>query len=274
MTNLVPITIDATTGQPKIPATGDTLVDADGGALGGGGGGDPPVNTTTTSTTITSNGETLICNGSSDIIITLEAAASHTDNIYTIKKWNTAPNGKVTIDGNASETIDGQTTIDLVCKYSYIMIQSDGSNWHIIDDGRIPHRAQMKRTSAQSITVGSNVRINFNTVEYDNADIADTTTNYRFDFKRDGFYILTIYSGVYTLSDNKYMQARITDAVGLRRALNINASSTTDLDLTDVYILERDAGEYFDLRVKQDHATQNTETTIYGMPRFSVEEIR
>ena len=38
----------------------------------------------------------------------------------------------VTIDGNASETIDGATTYALSAQYQSISIYSDGSNWHVV----------------------------------------------------------------------------------------------------------------------------------------------
>lgn len=63
--------------------------------------------------------------------ITLPAAASHTARIYVIKKIDSSGN-TVTIDANASETIDGATTVVLSTQYAGKVIQCDGSNWHII----------------------------------------------------------------------------------------------------------------------------------------------
>jgi hypothetical protein len=37
----------------------------------------------------------------------------------------------VTVDGNASETIDGALTYALAVQYQSITIISDGTNWHI-----------------------------------------------------------------------------------------------------------------------------------------------
>jgi hypothetical protein len=63
--------------------------------------------------------------------ITLPAASGRTGRIYHIKKTDSSANG-VTVDGNASETIDGSTTVILSSQHDSIMIVSDGSNWHII----------------------------------------------------------------------------------------------------------------------------------------------
>jgi hypothetical protein len=64
------------------------------------------------------------------VTITLPAAASHTGRVYHIKKLGTTAN--VTVDGNASETIDGATTAILSKQYDSIKIVCDGTNWSII----------------------------------------------------------------------------------------------------------------------------------------------
>jgi hypothetical protein len=74
--------------------------------------------------------------GSDDIIycdtntftITLPAAASNTNLVLTIKNRGT---GIITVDGNASETIDGALTQALTTKTT-LVIHCDGSNWNII----------------------------------------------------------------------------------------------------------------------------------------------
>jgi hypothetical protein len=61
--------------------------------------------------------------------ITLPAAAGVGGRVYIIKNIGTS---KVTIDGNASETIDGATTRDLTNQYAAVGIQSNGSNWFVL----------------------------------------------------------------------------------------------------------------------------------------------
>ncbi len=63
--------------------------------------------------------------------ITLPAAAGKLGWIYNIKKVDSSANA-VVIDGNASETIDGELTFSLTVQYMSLTIVSDGSNWHII----------------------------------------------------------------------------------------------------------------------------------------------
>lgn len=64
--------------------------------------------------------------------VTLPAASSSTDRILTVKKVDSGT-GTVTVARAGSDTIDGQTSTVLNNQYSSVTIQSDGTNWHIID---------------------------------------------------------------------------------------------------------------------------------------------
>ena len=63
--------------------------------------------------------------------ITLPAVTGLGGRIYVIKKTDSSANA-VTVDGNASETIDGATTVSLASQYSTIIIQANaaGTAWH------------------------------------------------------------------------------------------------------------------------------------------------
>lgn len=65
------------------------------------------------------------------VTITLLAAATAGDGFrLTVKKTDSSSTA-VTVDGNASETIDGATTYLLYNQYDSIDLICDGSNWHI-----------------------------------------------------------------------------------------------------------------------------------------------
>ena len=84
------------------------------------------------SSTLTGYQTLIMVNASSGgITITLPAAASHTDRVYIIKKIDSSGN-VVTIDANGSETIDGETKIELTLQYQYVTIVCDGDEWFII----------------------------------------------------------------------------------------------------------------------------------------------
>ena len=88
--------------------------------------------TKTANYTATNADYTILCNASGgSFTVTLPTVASHTNRIYNIKKIDSSAN-TVTVDGNASETIDDSTTAVLTTQYESITIQSDGSEWWII----------------------------------------------------------------------------------------------------------------------------------------------
>lgn len=86
-----------------------------------------------TSTDITAGvGLTILVDASgANRTITLPAASGCSGRVYRIKKTDSSGN-TVLIDGNSSETIDGQLQWPLSNQYEGVVIISDGSNWHII----------------------------------------------------------------------------------------------------------------------------------------------
>lgn len=62
--------------------------------------------------------------------VTLYAASGNSGRRLTIKKTDSSFNA-VTIDANASETIDGALTTTLNTQYEAVTLICDGSNWHI-----------------------------------------------------------------------------------------------------------------------------------------------
>jgi hypothetical protein len=61
--------------------------------------------------------------------VTLPASSGRTGRILIIKNSGA---GTITVDGNASETIDGAATYSLAVQYATVQIMSDGTNWKII----------------------------------------------------------------------------------------------------------------------------------------------
>lgn len=68
--------------------------------------------------------------------ITLFAASGNAGKIIVVKKTDSSANA-VTVDGNASETIDGATTISLASQYSTAILQVNaaGTGWNTIGTG-------------------------------------------------------------------------------------------------------------------------------------------
>ena len=85
-----------------------------------------------TSSGTAGNQVVILCDATSgNVTITLPAAAGVTGRSYYIKKIDSSGN-KCIVDGNASETIDGQTTQDLTFQYTAIQVVCDGTKWHIL----------------------------------------------------------------------------------------------------------------------------------------------
>lgn len=82
--------------------------------------------------TATANDGTIEVNASGGAVtITLPAVTGTAGRIFVIKKTDSSGNA-VTVDANASETIDGATTVSLASQYSTCIIQANaaGTAWH------------------------------------------------------------------------------------------------------------------------------------------------
>jgi hypothetical protein len=89
-------------------------------------------NTITAATTLDQTHNVVFCN-SGPYTVTLPAAASNAGKVYYIKKISST-NFTITLDGNASETIDGSTTYGLGLYKHAVRIICDGSKWHVLEN--------------------------------------------------------------------------------------------------------------------------------------------
>jgi hypothetical protein len=75
---------------------------------------------------------TIFCNAvGGTITVNLPAAATNAGRIYNIKKIDSSQY-TVIIDGNASETIDGDLTKTITAQWVSVMLHCNGTNWYII----------------------------------------------------------------------------------------------------------------------------------------------
>lgn len=82
-------------------------------------------------TTLTgTDNDVILLTGTGTYTVTLPAVAGYTDKQITFKK--TGASGTVTLDGNASETIDGATTYAVNTQWQKVTIWCDGTAWYII----------------------------------------------------------------------------------------------------------------------------------------------
>ncbi len=66
------------------------------------------------------------------VTITLYAASGNSGRRLKIARTDLTPANVITIDGNASETINGTTTITITAQYEVVELECDGSNWTIV----------------------------------------------------------------------------------------------------------------------------------------------
>ena len=92
----------------------------------------PPVTVTSSPYTVGAESVILVDDDTvgGAVTVNLPAASTWEDQVKHIKKLGTT--GTVTVDGNASETIDGATTQALAAQYDAIRIYSDGTDIHIL----------------------------------------------------------------------------------------------------------------------------------------------
>lgn len=74
---------------------------------------------------------TLVDTTSGNVTVNLVSSSGSKNKVIRIKKISTDSNS-VTINPNAAETIDGQTTYTITEPYQTVEILCDGTNWHII----------------------------------------------------------------------------------------------------------------------------------------------
>lgn len=73
--------------------------------------------------------DVVLCSGTT-YTVTLPAAATYGQGRILRIKRNSS--GTITVDGNASETIDGATTFDLDVTLMSVTLYCDGSNWYVV----------------------------------------------------------------------------------------------------------------------------------------------
>jgi uncharacterized protein (TIGR02145 family) len=97
------------------------------------------LNTITAATTLNQTHNVVLCNTGS-YTVTLPAAASNAGKIYYIKNID-SDGDYFTIDGNGTETIDGDETFELLAYNHAVRIISDGSGWHVLDEAGKENKA-------------------------------------------------------------------------------------------------------------------------------------
>lgn len=189
-----------------------------------------PTSKTTTYTATTSD-ETILADTSGGAwTLTLYAASGNSGKKITIKKVTSDTNA-LTIDGNASETIDGATSFDIINDNQAVTLVCDGSNWHKISDQKGAH--SMVRLHTGNGHGSTNTRIRRFTTTVTNTGSAITYA----DSSTAGASFTVNESGVYHIS---YSDGHST---AFSHGISLNSSElTTDIEnITTADILAQNA---------------------------------
>lgn len=180
-----------------------------------GGGGSLTVVTKSSSATLAISGEEIVlCDAASgDVTLTLPAASGNSGVTYRINKIDSSSNECV-LDGNASETIDGEATITMRGQYSSIQFSSNGTNWFSIKD-YTQQVVILKDIKGSAVTGGSCTASSWNTRDLTNVFGATTIVSLssnQFTLS-EGLYHITWGSPCFKCSDHQTRLQNTTDAV-------------------------------------------------------------
>lgn len=139
---------------------------------------------TTTYTATTSDDVLLVDATSASFTVTLPTAVGNTGKKFIFQKINDT--NVVTIDGNASELIDGETTYLLGAQYGVLVIISNGTKW--ITEQRDSVYAEYKTSAGQSMTGGAATIVNYDVKVYDTHDAVVPSGSWTFTSPQTGFY--------------------------------------------------------------------------------------
>ena len=233
------------------------------------------VTTVTESYTAAEFATILVNNSAADATITLPSASSANERIYNIKKIHSGETYKVIIDGDSSETIDGATTYNLYIQYESVKIQSDGSNWHILEKNLIPFHAKITRDAAQSISHDTITVVNYDNEVFDVGAIADTSSTYRVTIKRAGKYQIVVYNSLQAF-EHKYIASglKLNGSTVQKYHFDYSSHGSARPMSTLTITLDLASGDYVEgLVYHNSGVTKSTSTSLHYKPELTIKEI-
>ena len=167
-----------------------------------------------TGTATATLGRMHLCSGTAaDYTVTLPTAVGQTGKVIGFR-MDAALTRFVTLDGNASETLDGATT-RIMWSGEMAILRSDGSNWHKIGGLSKPLEAQISRRSgdgAQSINHSTVTTVLLVRSVLDNSGRMQDLANNAIACRRGGAYLAsgTLTWGPMPNANATQLQGRVT----------------------------------------------------------------
>jgi hypothetical protein len=232
-------------------------------------GGDPISVTTTTTATI---GRMHVCTGTSaDYTVTLPAAAGNAGRFIGFR-MAPALTRLVTIDGNASETINGALTRVMWANES-ALLSCDGVGWFKVAGLTVPLSAGLFLPSNQTLVAATVTIVDCTSVDFDASTRMADTTNKRINIRRTGNYLV---SGVCRYNGPGVVDRCITvafkNAIQFLAAEGPSAAGSSPgpfMAAPETCV----SGDYIDLRAFQGTGTAGLFGSSDKQTKFSVTEI-
>lgn len=163
--------------------------------------------------TLTSSDNVILADATSgDVTLTLPASSGNTGMLVIVKKTNSA--NDVIIDGNASETIDGDTTLTITAENAYVELICTGSEWIVTNKPStlIGYIKDVKSTGTNggTFTLGAFLTRDLNTTEGDFSKFGSLSSN-QFTLE-PGIYHIDAKAPGYNVSNHRAKLRNITDS--------------------------------------------------------------
>jgi hypothetical protein len=168
----------------------------------------------------------------------------------------------VTVDGNASETINGLADFKLYAKGDFVSLVCDGSGWWI-DSERQTIQAHSTLSSAQTILTGTVTLVEYDTSAYDTAGMWTGSSTHKFTVPRAGFYQISAGAGLDEPGDSACSTYIYKNGAVERRFID-KGVLTSNLAISSTIKLAKD--DY--VQVYTEHG-KGSSTTVHGIASLS-----
>lgn len=207
----------------------------------------------------TAFGRSFVCSGTAaDYTVTLPTAVGKTGQTIAFR-MSTALTRFVTLDGNGTETIDGQAT-RVLWAGELVVIMSDGANWTKVGGRSLPLRCSLLNpTATQSIPAGTLTTVQFTQVGTDNSTRMADLASFRILIQRTGLYRVSVKMPWSNLPANISRLAAAVHRINDATVTRVNAEQSGLLGgfpaLNDSQVISLTAGtDNLYVKVYQNHS--------------------
>lgn len=144
-----------------------------------------------------SSGDFVVADAATTGSFTVTLPAASANAVVSVVLADTSTNRTVYIKSSSANILASITTstaytsltgsVVLYNKGDYVQLQSNGTNWYMVSDRRVPHHAALFDSDGQSIGNGAAEKVLFDSESVDSGQIGDVSNN-RITIRRGGTY--------------------------------------------------------------------------------------